>query len=225
MQQKRVSITKPTAPAIKIAIFKGSTRRRERKELVVFPQPLVSGSWSCKLLWGVEPKPLTVNNFQLLGHTALGRPHTVGGLTAVHPCVCLGHTLKLLLQTKTRWEFNWREQQLCVCTYVYNCTPGCIEVCVLYVRWFAYLRVYSPVCPSLCRCCMRYLLWPSGPCCLCTSGRWREARWVCPYRAAPGLGPQTQSWAPRRTGHEAALRRQRGERLELQQKVQMDMQN
>lgn len=52
------------------------------------------GSTTCKLHWGaVALMPLTIHNFQLLGHTALGRPHTVGGLTAIHPCVHFGHAL------------------------------------------------------------------------------------------------------------------------------------
>lgn len=64
----------------------------------------VSHVWNkiCEHQQVVSPKPLTVNNFQLLGHTTLGCPHTVGGLTAVHPSICFGHTLKLLLQTNKR---------------------------------------------------------------------------------------------------------------------------
>lgn len=135
----------------------------------------------------------------MLGHAALGGPDAVGGLTAVHPCVRFGHALKLLLQAETRWEVSYREQQL-VRTYV--------DVFYLVLPYFG---VYLPACPCSCRRCTECPLWPSEPCCLCTSGRWQEARWVCPYSGAPGPSPRTQSSAPRRTGHVEALRRQRGE--------------
>lgn len=95
MQQKRMSSRNPAAPAIKMVIFKGSERRGER--LFCF--------WGYRLICKHQLdtvlllEPLTVNNFELLGHTAFGCPHTVGGLTAVHPWVQFRHTLKLLLQT------------------------------------------------------------------------------------------------------------------------------
>ncbi len=165
-------------------------------------------SMTCKLQWGVTIKALTFNYFELLRHAALGRPHAVWGLTAVHPCICFGHTLKLLLQTKRRWELNYREQQLCVC--ICDCVTVLICSCANCRQVFAYFFVYSPACPCLCQCCMECLQWPSDPCCLCTSGRWQAAHWVCPYSEVPGLSPQTRSSAPHRTGHEEALRRQRG---------------
>lgn len=51
----------------------------------------VEQSVTCTQNWALAIKPLTIYNFQLLGHTALGRPHTVGGLAAIHPCICFGH--------------------------------------------------------------------------------------------------------------------------------------
>lgn len=76
---------------------------------------------------------------------------------------------------------------------------------------FRWISAHSPACPCLCPCWTESLPWTSEPCCLCTSGRWQEVRSACPYRGAPGLSPQTQSWARHRTGHEEALREQRAQ--------------
>lgn len=76
---------------------------------------------------------------------------------------------------------------------------------------FSWISAHSPACPCLCPCWTESLPWTSEPCCLCTSGRWQEGRSACPYRGAPGLSPQTQSWARHRTGHEEALRKQRAQ--------------
>lgn len=86
MQQMKRSITKPEAPAIKVVIFKGSAGREQGQR----DQLRVYATSQCR---EVALKLLTVDNFELLGHTALRCPHTVGGLTAIHPFICFGHTL------------------------------------------------------------------------------------------------------------------------------------
>lgn len=76
------------------------------------------------------------------------------------------------------------------------------------VHSYPRVRVDSPVCLCVRRCCMECLLWPSGPCCLCTSGRKPGGCWACLYTEGPEQSPRTRNQAPHRSGHEGALRRE-----------------
>lgn len=115
------------------------------------------------------------------------------------------------------WGDVWRATAvflhmfITVSIYELVCLFVCAPVVYEYLHTVhACISVYSPVYLCLCRRCMECLLWLSEPCCLCTIGRWQAAHWACLYREDPGLSQQTQSSAPRRTGHEEALRWQRG---------------
>lgn len=61
---------------------------------------------------------------------------------------------------------------LCVCPHA----CGMMSACLVFVLCVCTpMHLHSPVCPCVCPRCRKCLSRRSGPCCLCTSGRWQEA--------------------------------------------------
>lgn len=185
MQQRKMSVRKPAAPAIKIVMFKGSRRRGKRE----FPQCLVRGARNVNSSEDFNQNHLHSITFSCWATQLLGAPTLLEDSQRYMPASVLDTLFNFC--SRQRQGERWITEN-----------TSCLSV-----RVFCTFNTYSPVCPCLRPRCMACLLWPSKPCCLCTSGRWQEARWVCPYSGAPGLSPQTQSSEPRRTAHEEALRK------------------